>query len=128
MASPPADGEPAWRASPWFPFVYPEVVRSPEHYGVVILGDKDRDPLLVAHGVIRDEMWKLHHSPASAASGALFFRYVETIHAGQAERLARIVQEELTRTAGHPIEWGDFPSPPPAEIARARLIDPPTSP
>ncbi len=123
MASPPADGEPAWRASPWYPFVYAEVARSPECYGVVILGDKDRDPLLVAHGVIRDEMWKLHHSPHSAASGALFFRYVETIHEAQSERLARIVPRELTTTAGHPREWGDFPSPPAAKVARARLID-----
>lgn len=112
MASPPADGEPAWKASPWLPFVYAEIVRSPETYGVVILGDKDRDPLLVAYGVIRDEMWKLHHSPRSAASGAAFFRYVETGFQSESERLARIVQGELERTAGHPVVWGDFPGPP----------------
>ncbi|HYM39141.1 MAG TPA: hypothetical protein VEY12_03200 [Thermoplasmata archaeon] len=112
MASPPADGAPSWIASPWLPFVYAEVVRSPETYGVVILGDKDRDPLLVAHGVIRDEMWKLHHSPRSAASGAVVFRYVETLLQGESERLARIVQSELEKTAGHPVVWGDFPGPP----------------
>ncbi len=115
MASPPADGEPAWKASSWLPFVYAEIVRSPETYGVVILGDKDRDPLLVAHGVIRDEIWKLHHSPRSAASGAVLFRYVQTLLQGEAERLARIVQAELERTAGHAILWGDFPGPPSIE-------------
>lgn len=109
MASPPANGERAWNASPWLPFVYAEVIRSPETFGVVILGDKDRDPLLVTHGVIRDEMWKFHHSPRSAASGALFFRYVETALEGEAERLAHIVQEELAKLADHPILWGDFP-------------------
>ncbi len=124
MASPPPDGEPAWHASPWQPFVYAEVVRSPESYGVVILGDKDRDPLLVAHGVIRDEMWKLHHSPQSAASGALFFRYVETVLEREAERLARIVREELTKTSGHPIVWGDFPSPPAESVPTATLRSP----
>jgi hypothetical protein len=110
MASPPATGERAWNASPWLPFVYTEVVHTPESYGVVILGDKDRDPLLVTHGVIRDEMWKFHHSPRSAANGALFFRYVETTLQSEAERLARIVQEELAKLADHPIVWGDFPA------------------
>jgi hypothetical protein len=110
MASPPANGEPEWHASPWLPFVYAEVIRTPESYGVVILGDKDRDPVLVAHGVIRDEIWKFHHSPRSAANGAQFFRYVETIHESDSERLARIVQAELVKTAGHPIIWGDFPA------------------
>lgn len=122
MASPPADGEPEWKASPWLAFVYPEVVRSPETYGVVILGDKDRDPLLVAHGLIRDEMWKLHHSPRSAASGAVFFRYIETVLPQEAERLARIVQGELSRTAGHPIVWGDFPAVPAADAAGATIL------
>lgn len=128
MASPQADGEPAWRASPWQPFVYAEVVRSPETYGVVILGDKDRDPLLVACGIIRDEMWKLHHSPQSAASGAVFFRYIETHLEGEAERLARIVQAELTKTTGHPIVWGDFPSPPAAGVRTATLTRHPRPP
>ena len=117
MASPPATGEREWNTSPWLPFVYAEVVRSPESYGVVILGDKDRDPLLVTHGVIRDEMWKFHHSPRSAASGALFFRYVETTLQSEAERLAHIVQEELARIADHPIVWGDFP---PLPLSAAR--------
>ncbi len=112
MASPQGNGEPAWTASRWLPFLYPEIASSPEAFGVVILGDKDRDPLLVAHGVIRDELWSFYHSPRSAASGAVFFRYVETTIREEAERLARIVQDELTKTTGHPIIWEDFPSPP----------------
>jgi hypothetical protein len=119
MASPPADGEPAWKASPWLPLVYEEIVRSPDTYGVIILGDKDRDPLLVAHGVIRDELWKLYHSPRSAASPAVSFRYVETVLLREAERLARIIQAELEKTAGHPVVWGDFPGPPSMESPNA---------
>ena len=122
MASPPGDVEPAWKASPWLPFVYAEVVRSPETYGVVILGDKDHDPLLVAPGVIRDQIWKLHHSPRSAASGAVVFRYVEPLVPGDADRLGRIVQAELAKTSGHPIEWGDFPGPPPVDLPAAGVV------
>jgi hypothetical protein len=128
MASPPATGERAWNASPWLPFVYTEVVRSPETYGVVILGDKDRDPLLVTHGVIRDKMWKFHHSPRSAASGALFFRYIETTLQSEAERLAHIVQEELTKLADHPIVWGDFPALLSSDSSRAEVAGRPRIP
>jgi hypothetical protein len=111
MASPPADGERHWSASPWLPFVYAEIVRSPDTYGVVILGDKDRDPHLVAFGVIREELWRVHRSPRSAASGMVYFRYVETLLEGEAGRLASIVLDELTKTAGHPIAWKEFPAP-----------------
>lgn len=101
-----------WTASRWLPFLYPEIAASPESYGVIILGDRNRDPLLVAHGMIRDELWGFYHSPRSAASGAVFFRYVETSIPDQAEHLARIVQDELEKTTGHPVIWKDFPSPP----------------
>ena len=128
MASPPAHRAPAWRASPWHPFVYAQVVQSPETYGVVILADKDRDPLLVSHGMIREEMWKLHHSPRCAASGAVFFRYVETLLEDEAERLARIIRAQLTRISGHPIGWGDFYPPPAVELVGATLTKRPVPP
>lgn len=111
MASPPADGERHWSASPWLPFVYAQILRSPDTYGVVIFGDKDRDPRLVAFGVIREELWRIHRSPRSAATGMVYFRYVETLLEGEAGRLATIVLDELIRTAGHPVAWREFPSP-----------------
>lgn len=111
MASPPAGAERHWSASPWLPFVYAEIVRSPDTYGVVILGDTDRDPRLVAFGVIRDELWRVHRSPRSAANGVAYFRYVETFLEGEAGRLATIILDELTKTAGHPIAWKEFPAP-----------------
>lgn len=110
MASPPAGGERHWSASPWLPFVYAEIVRSPDTYGVVILGDKDRDPRLVAFGVIREELWRIHRSPRAAANGMAYFRYVETLLQGEAARLATIVRDELTKTAGHPLAWKDLPA------------------
>ncbi len=128
MPSPQGDGDPSWKASPWLPFVYAEVVRSPETYGVVILADKDHDPMLVAHGVIRDEIWKLHHSPRSAASGAVFFRFIETVLETESERLARIVQERLAQVAGHPIVWEDFPSLPASDVPEASLSKRPRPP
>ncbi len=111
MASPPADGGPHWTATPWLPFVYAEIVRSPDTYGVVILGDKDREPRLVAFGSIRAELWRFHRSPRTAAAGMAFFRYVETLLEPEAGRLAAIVLEELSQTAGHSIAWKDLPEP-----------------
>ncbi|HII40325.1 MAG TPA: hypothetical protein HA326_03810 [Thermoplasmata archaeon] len=93
------------------PFVYMEIVRSPDTYGVVILADKDRDPRLVAFGVIREELWRMHRSPRSAASGVEFFRYVETILEGEAERLASIVRDELAKASGHAVAWKELPAP-----------------
>lgn len=110
MASPPAGGERHWSASPWLPLVYAEIVRSPDTYGVVILGDKDRDPRLVAFGVIREELWRIHGSPRAAANGMAYFRYVETLFASEAVRLATIVLEELTKTTGHAIAWKELPT------------------
>ncbi len=111
MASPPGDGERHWSASPWLSFVYAEILRSPDTYGVVIFGDKDRDPRLVAFGMIREELWRVHRSPRSAASGMVYFRYVETLLEDDAGRLATIVLGELTRTVGHPVAWREFPAP-----------------
>jgi len=111
MASPPANGGRRWSASPWLTLSYAEIVHSPDTYGVVILGDKDRDPLLVAHGVIREQLWRVHGSPRSAAHGMELFRYIETVVDREAERLARIVLDELTKSTGHPIAWEDFPAP-----------------
>lgn len=117
MASPPADGERHWSASPWQPFLYAEILRSPDSYGVVIFGDKDRDPRLVAFGMIREELWRVHRSPRSAASGMVYFRYVETLLEAEAGRLATIVLGELARTVGHPVAWRELPAPLTGEAA-----------
>ncbi len=109
MASPPSDRAREWSASSWVPLVYEEVVRTPDTYGVVILGDAHEDPLLVSHGSIREEMWRFHRSPRIAAHGVLHFRYIVTILEHEAELLAVIVRDQLSRTAGHEIAWRDFP-------------------
>ena len=128
MASPQADGERQWSASPWLPLVYAEVVRSPDTYGVVILGDKNRDPILVSHGSIRDEMWRFHRSPRGAANGIGYFRYIETLLEREAELLAVIVRGELTKTVGHPILWKDFPGPPVLDASSTESPGHPVSP
>jgi hypothetical protein len=112
MASPPATGERHWSASSWLPLDYAEVVRSPDTYGVVILSDSHRDPLLVSHGSIRNELWRLHRSPRIAAQGPVQFRYIETLLEREAELLAVIVHEELKKSAGHDIVWKEFPPSP----------------
>ncbi len=111
MASPPGPEERHWSASSWLPLSYAEVVRSPEAFGVIILGDPHRDPLLVSHGSIRGELWRLHRSPRIAAQGAVQFRYIETLLEREAELLAVIVRDELVKTVGHEILWRDLPSP-----------------
>ncbi len=112
MASPPGDGERRWSASPWLSLVYAEVVRSPDTYGVLILGDKACDPLLVSHGSIRAELWRFHRSPRLAAQGAVQFRYIETLLEREAELLAVIVCDELKKSTKHDIAWKDFPPSP----------------
>lgn len=111
MASPPANGERHWSASSWLPLVYAEVVRAPDTFGVVIVSDAHRDPILVSHGPIRNELWRLHSSPRIAARGAVQFRYIETLLEREAELLAVIVREELAKSVGHEVVWRDLPSP-----------------
>ena len=125
MASPPANGERHWSASPWLPLGYAEVVRSPDTYGVVILGDRDGDPLLVSHGTIREELWRLHHSPRIAAQTGVQFRYIETLLEREAELLAVIVSEELKKSAAHAIAWKDFPPSPVLAVSSAASEDRP---
>lgn len=119
MASPPATGERHWSASSWLPLDYAEVTRSPDTFGVVILGDSHKDPVLVSHGSIREELWRLHRSPRIAARGPVQFRFIETLLEHEAELLAVIVREELVRTAGHDILWKDFPPSPVVAMAPA---------
>ncbi len=111
MASPPADGEAQWAASEWFPLIPAEVARSPETYGVVILGDTHRDPLLVSHGPIREILRRFHRSPRAAAHGAACFKFIETLLEREAELLAVIVRDELVKSTGHPIAWREIPGP-----------------
>ncbi len=123
MASPPGDGERRWSASPWLSLVYGEVVRSPDTYGVVILGDKGSDPLLVSYGSIRAELWRFHRSPRIAAQGAVQFRYIETLLEREAELLAVIVCDELKKSTGHGIAWKDFPPSPLATLSASESED-----
>lgn len=123
MASPPANGERQWSASPWLPLVYAEVVRSPATFGVVILGDRGQDPILVSHGTIREELWRLHRSPRIAAQGVVQFRYIETLLEREAELLAVIVSEQLKKTADHDIAWKDFPPSPVLSLSTAESED-----
>ncbi len=119
MASPPATGDRHWSASSWLPLDYPAVVRSPDTFGVIVLGDLHGDPLLVSHGSIREELWRLHRSPRIAALGPVRFRYIETLLEREAELLAVIVRDELARTAGHDIAWKEFPASPVVTVTPA---------
>ncbi len=83
---------------------------------MIILGDAERDPMLVSHGSIRDELWRLHRSPRIAARGPVQFRYIETLLEREAEMLAVIVRDELAKATGHDIVWREF-APPPAVSA-----------
>ena len=96
MASPSGPGERQWSATPWLPLAYAEVTRSPDTYGVVILGDEHRDPILVDHGSIRDELWRFPRSPRTAAQGGVYFRFIATVLEREAELLAVIVRDEPT--------------------------------
>jgi len=105
------------------PLVYAEVVRSPDTYGVVILGDPHQDPILVSHGPIREELWRFHRSPRLAAQGAAHFRYIETLLEHEAELLAVIVRDELTKRTGHDVAWKDFPPSPVLALSSSESND-----
>lgn len=109
MASPPVAGEPHWHASPWLALVHAEIARSPASFGVVILGDHGCDPVLVASGIIREELLRLNGSPRAQANGTDSFRYIDVGHEEAASRLARIVFHELSSVTGHAIAWREFP-------------------
>lgn len=109
MPRTPGDGKVHWAASPWRSLVYEEIVVSPITYGVVILGSAQHEPVLVTHGPIREEAWRLFRDPRSKAHGVLFYRYVETMIDREAERLARVIRQELERTSGRNLDWREFP-------------------
>ncbi len=123
MASPPGTEERHWSASSWLPLASAEVARSPDTFGVIILGDSRKDPILVSHGPIREELWRLHRSPRIAAQGPVQFRFIETLLEHEAELLAVIVREELVRAAGHEIIWKEFPPSPVLAAASADSLD-----
>ncbi len=116
MKNAPTDGRTHWTASSWLPLVYEDVVRAPDTYGVVVIGNSRRDSILVTHGAIRQEVWRLLNDPRSKANDASFYRYIETMVDRRAEHLAKIALRELTRTAPFPVHWKDFPEPPPASV------------
>lgn len=103
-----------WTASPWRPLVYEDVVRAPDTYGVVVIGNSRQESILVTHGDIRQEVWRLFNDPRSKANDAAFYRYIETMVDRRAERLARVALRELKRTTPSPVHWKDFPVPPPS--------------
>ena len=108
MKKPPAEAEIHWTASPWQALVYEDVVRAPETYGVVILGDSRQESILVTHGSIRQEAWRLFSDPRSKANDAAFFRFIETMVDRRAEHLARMALRELKRTTATRVHWMDF--------------------
>lgn len=101
------DGLPA--ASPWQPLDYYDVLDAPEAYGVVLVADRHQEPLLVAPGVIREELWRLANDPLGKFHGAAYFRFVIT----EAPPQAQVLAETLAQTAdgGRRLFWRHFPSP-----------------
>lgn len=101
------DGLPA--ASPWQPLDYHDVLHAPDVYGVVLVADRHQEPLLVAAGVIREELWRLANDPLGKFHGATYFRFVITEAQAQALALAEALAE--TADGGHRLFWRHFPSP-----------------
>ncbi len=99
-----------WTASAWRPLVYEDIVRAPDTYGVVLLGNSRQEFLLVTHGSIRQETWRLFSDPLTKAHDAAFYRFVETMTDRKAEHLARMALRELKRTMAKGVHWMDFPA------------------
>lgn len=113
-----------WTASAWRPLVYEDIIRAPDTYGVVLLGNSRQEFLLVTHGSIRQESWRLFNDPRSKAHDATCYRFVEAMTDRKAEHLARMALRELKRTTAKCVHWVDFPASASPEVASPDGSDP----
>ncbi len=108
MVAEPTSKESRWVATGWIPLDYASAVRAPRSFGAVLIGDGREEPLLVTHGVIREELWRILADPLSQAHEATFFRYVETPLAASAETLAREMFDRWSVLRKSRVRWREF--------------------
>ncbi len=103
--------ESTWKASGWLPLDYANAVHAPDTYGAVLVANAKQEPLLVTHGVIRQEVWRILDDPLARANGVASFRYVETLFDTKAEKLAHEMYERWGTIKGRPVRWRYFAVP-----------------
>ncbi len=98
-------------ASPWQPLSYADVLHTPDTFGVAVIGNASQEPLLVAAGVIREELWRLVNDPLARIHGASFFRFYVTLAHQEADRLADELLRVTESEEGRRLFWRHFPAP-----------------
>lgn len=98
-------------ASPWQPLSYADVLHTPDTFGVAVIGNARQEPLLVAAGVIREELWRLVNDPLARIHGASFFRFYVTLAHQDADVLADTLVRQAEGAEGRRLFWRHFPGP-----------------
>lgn len=71
----------------WQQLDAPNVQRSPDAYGVCEIANSEKERILVAQGIVREELERILRDPEAGAHDAKFFRCHVTLTDGQAQRL-----------------------------------------
>jgi len=125
MPTPQTSDVPKQEASSWEPLGYSTVIHAPDTYGVVVVANSRREPILVTHGVIRDELWRIVNDPLARSHDAAFFRFIVTLVDEKARALAEKMFQEASEGGGTGLRWRYFPSPePPADVPRTSTKKP----
>lgn len=101
--------EPRWKGTPLQPLNTTSAARLPDTYGVVVVANSRREPILVTHGVLRQEVWRVLTDPLSKSNDAAFFQICETDHEPEAERLAEEIFLDADSLVPGLIHWRFFP-------------------
>lgn len=100
----------ARRPSAWEPIDPARIARTPDAYGVVLVANDRKVPLLVTYGVIRDETTGLLYDPRAKEKGAAYFQFIVTGMGEDARRLANEMYLRLHRPGETRLHWRSFGS------------------
>jgi len=104
---PPSAGSPQ-ETSAWQPLSHVAAACAPDTYGVVLVADARRELILVTHGVIREEAWRILNDPLAKANGAAYFRYTVTLFDKEAQRAAEEMFRESEGSGKTRLRWRTF--------------------
>lgn len=118
MPTTPSPGLPLLDRGPWEPFVYWKVIHAAAVPGACVLANSRKEPILVAHGILRTVLWRLLNDPRAHAHDAYYF-YVRPTGDADPRETAWALLRRLEAAGAKPA-WEDFP----AELGRAATKDP----
>lgn len=110
MPTAPSLGSPLLDDGTWEPFVYWKVIHVSASPGVCVLANSRKEPILVAHGILRTTLWHLLNDPRAPAHDAYYFQARPTGDADPREAAWALLRG-LEATGAKP-HWEAFPEEP----------------